>query len=155
MQPWGSILENSLKGYSEQHFWNPHQGGGVNCVLPTSTRPQTWWNQKVADADSHLPHHQPIRRLPVSWPRPLWIIIIKTPYPSRLGHSFEGSGPLWPPLTDKATKLLFFLLCPQLCLQDLVRSPGGLPSMGSHRVGHDWSGLAAAAAAGWRDLIWL
>ena len=22
--------------------------------------------------------------------------------------------------------------------------PGGLPSMGSHRVGHDWSNLAAA-----------
>ena len=29
--------------------------------------------------------------------------------------------------------------------------PGGLPSMGSHRVGHDWSNLAAAAAAkGWQ-----
>ena len=27
--------------------------------------------------------------------------------------------------------------------------PGGLPSMGSHRVRHDWSNLAAAAAA-WR-----
>ena len=25
--------------------------------------------------------------------------------------------------------------------------PGGLPSMGSHRVGHDWSDLAAEAAA--------
>ena len=25
--------------------------------------------------------------------------------------------------------------------------PGGLPSMGSHGVGHDWSDLAAAAAA--------
>ena len=25
--------------------------------------------------------------------------------------------------------------------------PVGLPSMGSHRVGHDWSDLAAAAAA--------
>ena len=25
--------------------------------------------------------------------------------------------------------------------------PGGLPSMGSHRVRHDWSDLAAAAAA--------
>ena len=25
--------------------------------------------------------------------------------------------------------------------------PGGLPSMGPHRVGHDWSDLAAAAAA--------
>ena len=24
--------------------------------------------------------------------------------------------------------------------------PGGLPSMGSHRVGHDWSDLAAAEA---------
>ena len=27
--------------------------------------------------------------------------------------------------------------------------PGGLPSMGSHRVGHDWSDLAAAAAGWW------
>ena len=25
--------------------------------------------------------------------------------------------------------------------------PGGLPSMGSHRVGHNWSGLAAAATS--------
>ena len=25
--------------------------------------------------------------------------------------------------------------------------PGGLPSLGSHRVGHDWSDIAAAAAA--------
>ena len=25
--------------------------------------------------------------------------------------------------------------------------PGGLPSMGSHRVGHEWSDIAAAAAA--------
>ena len=24
--------------------------------------------------------------------------------------------------------------------------PGGLPSVGSHRVGHDWSDLAAAAS---------
>ena len=29
--------------------------------------------------------------------------------------------------------------------------PGGLPSMGSHRVGHDWSDLAAAAAAECED----
>ena len=27
--------------------------------------------------------------------------------------------------------------------------PGGLPSLGSHRVGHDWSNLAATAAAVW------
>ena len=29
--------------------------------------------------------------------------------------------------------------------------PGGLPSMGSHRVGHDWSNLAAAAYANYTD----
>ena len=28
-----------------------------------------------------------------------------------------------------------------------MEEPGGLPSMGSHRVGHDWSDLAAAAVA--------
>ena len=28
-----------------------------------------------------------------------------------------------------------------------TEEPGGLQSMGSHRVGHDWSNLAAAAAA--------
>ena len=35
-----------------------------------------------------------------------------------------------------------------LCLENPgTGEPGGLPSMGSHRVGHDWSDLAAAAAA--------
>jgi len=28
-----------------------------------------------------------------------------------------------------------------------TEEPSGLPSMGSHRVGHDWSNLAAAAVA--------
>ena len=31
--------------------------------------------------------------------------------------------------------------------------PGRLPSMGSHRVGHDWSDLAAAAAAAATDIL--
>ena len=31
---------------------------------------------------------------------------------------------------------------------------GGLPSMGSHRVGHNWSNLAAAAAAAAKSLCW-
>ena len=30
-----------------------------------------------------------------------------------------------------------------------MEEPGGLQSMGSHRVGHDWSDLAAAAAERW------
>ena len=29
----------------------------------------------------------------------------------------------------------------------MTAGPGGVPSMGSHRIGHDWSDLAAAAAA--------
>ena len=33
--------------------------------------------------------------------------------------------------------------------------PGGLPSTGSHRVGHDWSDLAAAAAAVVAPTCWL
>ena len=33
-----------------------------------------------------------------------------------------------------------------------TEEPGGLPSMGSHRVRHDWSDLAAAAAAVMKDM---
>ena len=36
--------------------------------------------------------------------------------------------------------------------------PGGLPSMGSHRVGHDWRDLAAAAAGTlykWNHIIFV
>ena len=32
--------------------------------------------------------------------------------------------------------------------------PGGQPSMGSHRVGHDWSDLAAVATATWWPMAW-
>ena len=32
--------------------------------------------------------------------------------------------------------------------------PGGLPSMGFHRVGHDWSDLAAVAAAAESMQLW-
>ena len=40
------------------------------------------------------------------------------------------------------------------CLENLRdREPGGLPSMGSHRVGHDWSDLAAVAAASYKNTI--
>ena len=41
------------------------------------------------------------------------------------------------------TSLSLFLSC----IGEGTGEPGGLPSMGSHRVGHDCSDLAAAAAA--------
>ena len=34
-----------------------------------------------------------------------------------------------------------------------IEEPGGLPSMGSHRVGHDWGDLVAAAAAAAAALV--
>ena len=34
-----------------------------------------------------------------------------------------------------------------------VAEPGGLPSMGSHRVGHNWSDLAVAAVAAGQNTI--
>ena len=34
-----------------------------------------------------------------------------------------------------------------------TRESGGLPSMGSHRIGHDWSDLAAAAFMGLINLL--
>ena len=34
-----------------------------------------------------------------------------------------------------------------------TEEPSGLPSMGSHRVGHDWSDLAAAAAAAYKVYV--
>ena len=36
--------------------------------------------------------------------------------------------------------------CVLACRVPGTGEPGGLPSMGSRRVGHDWSDLAAAAA---------
>ena len=35
-----------------------------------------------------------------------------------------------------------------------TEEPSGLPSMGSHRVGHDWSDLAAAAATLIYSIMW-
>ena len=56
-------------------------------------------------------------------------------------------------LSDFTFTFLFHALEKEMATQSSVLAwripgtgePGGLPSMGSHRVGHDWSALAAAA----------
>ena len=50
-------------------------------------------------------------------------------------------------LKVKSLVLIGYVSCPCSCLEN-PREGGiwGLPSMGSHRVGHDWSNLTAAAA---------
>ena len=60
------------------------------------------------------------------------------------------AGILWPvfkPRTKFLGPALFYPLKQPLKLGSSTGESGGLPSMGSHRVGHDWSDLAAAAAA--------
>ena len=45
---------------------SPTRWEKLTVCCPQARRPQTGWNQKVDDADSHLPHHQPIRRMSTS-----------------------------------------------------------------------------------------
>ena len=61
----------------------------------------------------------------------------------------------WSWLRDFTFTFHFYALEKEMATQSSVLAwripgtgePGGLPSMGSHRVGHDWLDLAAAAAA--------
>ena len=65
----------------------------------------------------------------------------------------EGQG--WTRLSDFTFTFHFHALEKEIATHSSVLAwripgvgePGGLPSMGSHRVGHDCSDLAAAAAA--------
>ena len=46
-------------------------------MLPTSMQALDQLDLKVDDADSCLPHHQPIRRMSMSWSCPLWKMTLK------------------------------------------------------------------------------
>ena len=67
----------------------------------------------------------------------------------------HGVANSWTRLSDFTFTFPFHALEKEMATHSIVlawriprtREPGGLPSMGSHRVGHDWSDLAAAAAA--------
>ena len=90
----------------------------------------------------------------------IWIRVIPNsssqtePWPSPRQFEATESGPRWREplrLTDRnvAPPLPVWLQVFQNSSYKVItcRYPGGLLSMGSHRVGHDWSDLAAAAAA--------
>ena len=74
-------------------------------------------------------------------------------------RSLEGCSPWgrysWTRLSDFTFTFHFHALEKEMATHSSVLAwripgtagPGGLPSMGSHRVGHDWSDVAAAAAA--------
>ena len=81
------------------------------------------------------------------------------PFPVLLpGKSLVGCSPRGREASDTTERLHFHFsfscigegngnLLQYSCLENPREGPGGLLSMGSHRVRHDWSNLAAAAAA--------
>ena len=80
----------------------------------------------------------------------MWVWENKHPYHTWLG----GCSPWgrWGSDTTERLHFHFSLSCigegngnPLQCSCQVWGAPGGLPSMGSHRVKHDWSDLAAAA----------
>ena len=90
-------------------YWNPHQVGETNCMLPTSTQTPDPLEPDDDDADSHLPYHQTNHKNvhELTMPMPSWKHYYKTiHYPSPGGDiSFEGISLLWPPFACKATQL--------------------------------------------------
>ena len=67
----------------------------------------------------------------------------------------HGVAKSWTQLSDFTFTFHFHTLEKEIATHSTVLAcripgkgePGGLPSMGSHRVGHNWSNLAAAAAS--------
>ena len=105
VEPWGRVLVSHQRIYiaiSLSYFADTETSTRwekLTVCCPQAHRPQTCWNQKVGDADSQLPRHQPIRRMSTSWWCPLWTITIKLlTTPSRSGHTvlraLPYSGPL-------------------------------------------------------------
>lgn len=79
MEPWGRVLV-PLKGHMDQYLWtvlqtqkHPARWDTLTVFCPPACRRQTGWNQKADDADSQLPHHQPIRT--VSWSHPALLLV--------------------------------------------------------------------------------
>ena len=68
--------------------------------------------------------------------------------PGPLCATVQAAGPWrWPCLEDILEKAMAPYSSTLAWKIPWTEEPGGLPSMGSHRVGHDWSDLAAVAAA--------
>ena len=93
-------------------------------------------------------------RLP-SWRRRWHPTPVLLPGESHGWRSLVGCSPWGCEESDTAEWLHFHALEKEMATHSSVLAwripgtgePGGLPSMGSHRVGHDWSNFAAAAAA--------
>ena len=82
----------------------------------------------------------------------------KIPWTEEAGRLQSGVAKSWTRLSDFTFTFHFHALEKEMATHSSVLAwripgtgePGGLPSLGSHRVGHDWSDLAANF---WRNLV--
>ena len=66
---------------------NPTRWEKLTVYCPQACRPQTSWNQ-IFDSDSQLSHHQPARKMYMSWSCSLWTITVRfITTLSRWGHT--------------------------------------------------------------------
>ena len=96
-----------------------------------------------------------------SWRRQWQPTPVLLPGKSHGQRSLVGCSPWGHEESDTTERLHFHALEKEMATHSSVLAwripgmgvPGGLPSMGLHRVGHDWSNLAAAAAADWNRRV--
>ena len=133
---------------------NPMDGGAWKAIVHGIDEGQTdWatslllftfmhWRRKWQPTPVFLPGESQGQRSLVGcspWGRKESNTTKRLPFHFSLSHIGEGNGSP--------------LQC--YCLENpRDGEPGGLPSMGLHRVGHDWSNLAAAAWSNSSSFIW-
>ena len=79
------------------------------CWNPPTRWEKVGSNQKVDDADSHLTHQQPIRRMFISWSHSQWTTIIKLlAIPCRWNTKFWGHYTTVAPFAWQSNKATFF-----------------------------------------------
>ena len=128
-------------------------GFPVLHYLPAFAQTHVHW---VSDVVQHLILHHPLLVLPSIFPSIRVLKNIKHYLPILQPRSTPPPAPWHLPMYFLTLNLtvLYTSLEKEMATHSSVlawRIPGtgkpdGLPSMGSHRVGHDWSDLAAAAA---------
>jgi len=131
----------------------------------THAHSRLWGSRRGAGGQPKDPERSP-GKLVEAWPRrdfgegdgtPLQYSCLENPMDGGAWWAaVHGVAKSWTRLSDFTFPFHFHALEKEMATHSSVLAwripgtgePGGLPSMGSHGVGHDWSDLAAAAAGG-------
>jgi len=110
---------------------------------------------KTREAFLYLPEEVLFSAVSIAWRRQWHPTPVFLPRKFHGRRSLVGCSPWGREESDMTERLHFHALEKEMTTHSSVFAwrilgmgePGGLPSMGSHRVRHDWSDLAVAAAA--------